>query len=546
VNVFSLFVAAVLAISTLQCHGQVIHERETFSGLTSPQVVSDTLPGPQYMRERVADGKLRLTLRDAIVLTLMNNMEVRVQELNVENAKYNLLQTHAPFDPRVVARFDAQRVRATTTDELRGADTLNTLNQTTTLSYTQTFESGTNLSIGFNASKFSTNSAFSFLNPSVSTGLNFAFDQPVLRNGWWFANRAPIVIARHNLRATRASFEAQVADSIQAAVTQYWEVIRRRGSLDVARKLQDAAEVTYRRAKRSLELGALPPLDIYQSESQVASRRVSTIQVEYVLKQAEDQLRFTLGANSDPYFRALDLDLTESPHVPEELRTIDEASALSQAMSARPELESVRQSLAGDEVNIKLAHNHLLPDLRVGANYSSNGVGGNLYDTTTVPPQLISRGGLGDSLGQVFGFGFPTYGFTVNLDLPLRNRGGQAELGTALVARRRDLYNRRQLQEQITLDVANAVHQLEQSKLELAASRLSLDLAQKNLNAEQRKYDLGEKRIDFVLNAQTAVAEAELSLVQAEIGYQIALVAVDHATGNLLDSYRVQIAELTK
>ena len=83
-NVFSLFVAAALAISTLQCHGQVIHERETFSGLTSPQVVSDTLPGPQYMRERVADGKLRLTLRDAIVLTLMNNMEVRVQELNVE------------------------------------------------------------------------------------------------------------------------------------------------------------------------------------------------------------------------------------------------------------------------------------------------------------------------------------------------------------------------------------------------------------------------------------------------------------------------------
>jgi len=134
----------------------------------------------------------------------------------------------------------------------------------------------------------------------------------------------------------------------------------------------------------------------------------------------------------------------------------------------------------------------------------------------------------------------------VSLDLPLRKRGAQAELGDALVARRHDLYSRRQLQEQITLDVATAVHQLEQSKLELAASRLSLDLAQKNLNAEQRKYDLGEKRIDFVLNAQTAVAEAELSLVQAEIGYQIALVAVDHATGNLIDSYRVQIAELTK
>jgi len=546
VNVLSLFVAAALAVATLRCDGQVIRERETFSGLTSPQVVSDTLPGLQYMRERIADGKLRLTLRDAIVLTLMNNTGVRIQELSVETAKYGLLQVHAPFDPRVTGGFTAQRATVPTTDELKGAETLNTLAQTTTLSYIQTLESGTNLIIGFNASKLSTNSTFSFLNPSVNTGINFAFDQPVLRNGWWFANRAPIVIARHNLRATRATFEAQVAGSIQVAVTQYWDVIRQRGRLDVARKLQDAAEVTYRRAKRSLELGALPPLEIYQSESQVASRRVLTIQAEYALKEAEDQFRFVLGANSDPYFRALDLDLTESPHVPEELLTVDEASALSQAMSGRPELEAAQQSLAGDEVGIKLVHNQLLPDLRIGGSYASNGVGGNLYDTTTVPPQLISRGGLGDSFGQVFGFGFPTYGFTVSLDLPLRKRGAQAELGDALVARRRDLYNRRQLQEQITLDVANAVHQLEQSKLELAASRLSLDLAQKNLNAEQRKYDLGEKRIDFVLNAQTAVAEAELSLVQAEIGYQIALVAVDHATGNLLDSYRVQIAELTK
>ena len=545
-NVLSLFVAAALAVATLRCDGQVIRERETFSGLTSPQVVSDTLPGPQYMRERIADGKLRLTLRDAIVLTLMNNTGVRIQELSVETAKYGLLQVHAPFDPRVTGGFTAQRATVPTTDELKGAETLNTLAQTTTLSYIQTLESGTNLIIGFNASKLSTNSTFSFLNPSVNTGINFAFDQPVLRNGWWFANRAPIVIARHNLRATRATFEAQVAGSIQVAVTQYWDVIRQRGRLDVARKLQDAAEVTYRRAKRSLELGALPPLEIYQSESQVASRRVLTIQAEYALKEAEDQFRFVLGANSDPYFRALDLDLTESPHVPEELLTVDEASALSQAMSGRPELEAAQQSLAGDEVGIKLAHNQLLPDLRIGGSYASNGVGGNLYDTTTVPPQLISRGGLGDSFGQVFGFGFPTYGFTVSLDLPLRKRGAQAELGDALVARRHDLYSRRQLQEQITLDVANAVHQLEQSKLGLAASRLSLDLAQKNLNAEQRKYDLGEKRIDFVLNAQTAVAEAELSLVQAEIGYQIALVAVDHATGNLIDSYRVQIAELTK
>ena len=75
----------------------------------------------------------------------------------------------------------------------------------------------------------------------------------------------------------------------------------------------EAAEATYKRDKRALELGALPPLDIYRSESQVASRRVQVIQSEYALKQAEEALRLIIGANQDPYFQALDLELTETP-----------------------------------------------------------------------------------------------------------------------------------------------------------------------------------------------------------------------------------------
>ena len=67
----------------------------------------------------------------------------------------------------------------------------------------------------------------------------------------------------------------------------------------------EAAEATYKRDKRALELGALPPLDIYRSESQVASRRVQVIQSEYALKQAEEALRLIIGANQDPYFQAL-------------------------------------------------------------------------------------------------------------------------------------------------------------------------------------------------------------------------------------------------
>ena len=79
-----------------------------------------------------------------------------------------------------------------------------------------------------------------------------------------------------------------------------------------------------------------------------------------------------------------------------------------------------------------------------------------------------------------------------------------------------------------------------------SASTEALDLAQKNLAAEQRKHQLGSETIFFVLEAQTELAQAESGLLQAQVSYQLAVAAVDHATGGLLDPYRVTITDLSK
>jgi len=545
-----LLVALLLSVAASILPAQTIHERETFHGLTNPKTVTDTLPGPQYLREHVVDGKLRLTLQDAIVLVLANNTNVRLQELNIENAKYSLLGAHSPFDPSVQGNFNAQRSISQTYTQLSGAPSLgaplSSLNQFTQFNYSQTFETGTNIQVNFNATKLSSNSTFNFFNPSISSFLGFQFTQPLLRNRWLFANRAPLVIARRSLRGSRAMFEAQVSGTIQQVVGQYWNVVQARGNLEVSQKSLEAAEATYKHDKRSLELGALPPLDIYRSESQVAGRRVQVIQSEYALKQAEDVLRQTVGADLDPYFRALDLTLTEPPEPQEELRSIDVATALQQALGKRPELEAAHQSLANDDTSIRLAHNNLLPDLRLSGNYSGNGLGGNQYNLSVTPPELVSTGGFGDSVNQLFGFGYPSYGVSLTLNLPVRNRSGQAALGNALVSRSRDLYAERQIKEQITYDVSNAVHQLEEAKINIAASKEAVELARKTMAAEQRKYELGTGQIFLVLEAQTELASAEQGLLQAEVSYRLAVAAVDYATGNLLDPYGVQITELTR
>jgi len=516
-------------------------QSETYGDLLTPQVRSGQLSTPEHLRNYVVDGKLHLSLRDAVVLTLENNSFIRVQEAQVESSKFALLGAHSPFDPTVTSSYNLTDVTAPAVSAIQGTGGQNVnvknTSQFAQLNYSQTFETGTTFQGGVTSNNYFTNNSLNFLNPYITSALVFQVTQPLLRNGWLFANQAPLIIARRNLQQSQASFTAEVNNNILQAVEQYWAVVQARGSLDVARSSMDAAEATYKRDKRALELGALPPLDIYRSESQVASRRVSVIQSEYALKQAEDTLRLTIGADQDPYFQALDIEVIEKPDPEGDLRSIDVASALQQAMSKRPEFDLARAALANDQTRIRLAHNHLLPELDLLGYYASNGVGGTQFSTT-------GQKTTSSSLNQMFGFGYPTYQAQLSLTLPIRNRAAKAEMGTALVARRNDLYSQRQIQEQITLNVNNAVHQLEQAKLTMVAGKESLELARKNMAAEQRKYELGQCTLFLTLEAQTEFAEAQQSLLQAEVGYQMAIAGLDHATGDLLEPYHVQIAGL--
>lgn len=160
--------------------------------------------------------------------------------------------------------------------------------------------------------------------------------------------------------------------------------------------------------------------------------------------------------------------------------------------------------------------------------------------------QLTSPGGFGSSFNQLFGFGFPEYGGTLTLNLPIKNRGGQARLGSALVSKTRDLYSSRQVEELITRQVRDAVNQLNETKLGLTAAMTSFDLAGKSLAADQRKFELGAETNFFVLDSQERLAQAELALLQARISYQLAVAAVHHASADLLSPYHVQIEAASK
>jgi outer membrane protein TolC len=517
---------------------------ESYRGFLTARVGAQKLPPPAHLQAYIHDGKLRLSLRDAILLTLENDSTLQIEETSIESQKFNLLGSYQLFDPSVQSNLNINRSSSPGYTQLQGVGTsknsiLNSLTQSGQVNWVETFTPGTNVTVGVSAVRSSTNSGFNFFNPNVSSSLNFQFTQPLLRNAGRFANTAYIRIARKSLAQSKEIFAAQVNAAILQVVEQYWNAVAARETLAVQQKAQQLAYESYQHDKRALELGALPPLDISRSEAEVASRKVAVIQSSYSLDQAEETLRLTIGADQDPRYRNLSFDLTESPDPLGKLEDIDAAAALDAALAARPEVAATHDALEADQLSIRYAHNQLKPLLTLSGSYLSSGLGGNQYDLNT--GALISAGGFGTSFGQLFGFSYPTYGGTLSLNFPVKNRAGQAQLGNALVAKTRDLYNQRQTVEQITQEVRNAADQLNTAKLALSAAVVSVDLAKKTLAADERKFDLGAETNYFVLDSQERLALAELVLLQSQITYQIAVASAHYATGDLIAPYRIQI-----
>jgi outer membrane protein len=501
-------------------------------------------PAAQHLNDYVVDGKLTLTLHDAVLLALENNSNVRLEESAVENQKMAVLGAFAPFDPQLQGILNINRYSYPGYSELQGVGvssnaTLNSLTQTGQLTYTQLFSTGTQVQANISSSKNSDNSGFLFFNPYFNSFLNLQFTQQLLRGAGRFANRAPIIIARRGLAQSRAAFEGEVSDAVYQVVQQYWSVVQARGNLDVSNRSLRQAQASYDHDKKALELGALPPLDIYRSEAAVAALRVQIIQAQFAAQQAEEALRLTIGANQDPSTHALPLNLTEKPDKGADAAAPDAQAELAKAMSNRPELQAGAAALDADRDSIRLAHNQLLPSLSLNGFYQTSGLGGNQYNLTTL--QLISQGGFASSFGQLFGFGYPGYGGTLTLQLPLKNHTGQAALGSALVTQSHDQYNLRQTKEQIVNDVTLAMETVAQARMALDAAETSYDLAQKSLAADQRKYELGTETLFIVLDSQTRLATAEQALLSAQIQVQIAQATLNHATGEILEPYHVEI-----
>jgi outer membrane protein len=513
--------------------------RETFAKTETKVTLKDPVKLPDY----VVGDKLELSLKNYLALVMANNTDIQIQMLTLETPKNAITRAFATWDPAATARFSSTRTTSPSTSALDGAATLNSLSQPAQFTYSQTMPTGTQYTVTYAGTKSTTNSGLQNFNPSLSTSLAINFTQPLLKNRGTYVNKLNLMTARSRLRMGEFNLRNQLLTLVSAAENAYWDVISARESLKVAEGGLNVAQEFLKLSQKQLDLGALSPLDIFNPQQQVAQAELNVSQARFTLQQKEDALRKQIGADLDPKVRALPIVLTETADMPNP-PALDPNETVNKALQMRPDLKAAVQTLDVDDLSIRTAKNNLLPNLSLTGTYSTQGRGGVFYQRSNVTNVInggagsittIVPGGFSDALDQMFGFGYPIYGLGLQLTLPIKNHQATADLADALVQKKRDALTVRTTEQQVRLDILNAVSTVEGAKDSVKLARTVRDLAQKNYEAEQKKYELGTEQNQFVLQAQNALVSAESSVVVNLITLRRSILNLLVKTGELLD-----------
>ena len=508
------------------------------------------LRDPVRLKDFVAGDKLELSLQHYLELAMANNTDIAIQLISLEIPRYNIQSVYGLWDPTARATFSTTRTTSLPTSALdvRNATSISkSLTQPYSLNYQQTLDTGTQYSVTYSGAKTSQSNGFNFYNPSLTSNLNFNVSQPLLRNRGRYVNRLPLMAAQSNYKVSEYGLRTQLLNLVNIAEAAYWNLISARENLRVQEKARDTANEYLKYMQQQLDLGAISPLDIYNPQQSLAAADLQVAQARFALVSAEDTVRHQVGVDLDPDVRKLPIVLTEAVDLgPSEALSVDKEQEVAKALSVSPAVQSANQRLDVDDLGIQTARNGLLPNLMFNVQYTTNGRGGIYYPSSSSivgsGNSIVSvPGGLTDALGQMFGFGYPTYQAGLTLTLPIRSRSASAAMAIAEVQKKTDALNLRNQQQILRLNVLKAVTALEGSKEQLKLALVQRDFAQKNLDAENLKYQLGTEINQNVINAQQALVQAESAVVTNQVGLRMSLLNLYTQTGELLDQRGIVI-----
>ncbi len=228
---------------------------------------------------------------------------------------------------------------------------------------------------------------------------------------------------------------------------------------------------------------------------------------------------------------------------------------IADAQGHRPELAEARIDLTNREITRKAAANAMKPQVDLVAFYGAYGLAGvqkrsvrrfSAYKPPIPPCPPLPPSGYSNAFNDLFKNNSPDYAVGINVNLPLRNRGAQADQIRSQLEYRQAQLHLQQLQNQIGIEVRNAQFALVQNRSRVTAARKARDLAQQTFDIEQKKKALGASTSNLVLQADRDLAQAESNFVAAMSTYEKSRVELDRATGLTLAHTGIEIEDAVR
>src|SRR5215472_7094244 len=568
-----------------------------------------TLSNSPRLEQLIQNGKMSLSLQDAIALAMENSMDIVVQRYNPWMADASILKTKAGgfgfgvpnslaagstaslpnlfFDPFLTQSFSFNSADIPVNNPFSsGAGSRNFLalgdhSANYTTQYSQGFSTGTTFNTFFSSVRSSSTSPANFFNPAVQTAIGVSIQQQLLQGFGRDVTRRNILIAENNRKIADLAFAQQAITTITSTINAYWELVYARQNVSVQQQAVTVSEKLYNDNKKQLEIGTMAPLDVTRAESELATDRQNLIVAQTT--QLQDELVLKNDISKDPLASNLiNLEIipTDKPDSPQTIQLSPFADAVKEAFANRPDVQEQNINLKNGEIDVKATRNALLPVATVNATYYSTGLAGNSAITTSTPaagPQIVdatgnpitvqgpggtlipvfvpsatitttgvSKQGFTDAMSQVFHNRFPDYQVGFNFNIPIRNRAAQADSLHAQLTQRQLEAQMQQIKNSAVLDVRNTSIALEQGRAQVQSASKARELQQQTFEAEQKKYQLGASTVYNVILTQRDLITAQGTELRALANLAEARANYERALGRTLDVNNVTIAGARK
>jgi len=519
-----------------------------------------------------------ISLDDAVTMALMRNPELAVSQSNRRIAAYQIVAAQGAYDVRfqLVPSY-AHSVQPPSSFFAAGPNagpiTSDTLGVTGGFSG-QTL-GGTRLSVSATGSRVTSNAVADSFNPYYPSALSFNVTQPLARGLHMDDARRALELSRITANVDTDTLLVEAQQTVANVADTYWSLVAAWRNVAIQEEGLRNAVAQAQSTQRQAKAGALAPVDVVESNDQVAQFQDNVYSALQNVQELQTQLKsLILGNPADPAWTANLVPTTSVTQTPAEPTVND---VLLAALGNRPEIAQLRDQERAAKVNVAYAKDQLKPQLDLGLGYTSNGFAGNPINPLQSPVtglflseagainQLIAiankslppgqglaplpplnfsgpnyiNGGFGTSLSNLFGNDFPTYSAQLTIGLPLRNRGARGNYDAALEQARSLQVQQIALIQRLKMEAANAVQMLRSAQSRLIAARSARQAAEEVYASELRKFRAGTSTTFLVLQRVVNLANDRGRELQAQTDVDKALVNIRLVEGKLLAGYNI-------